>query len=177
MENLDSIIDGRGLPCWRPLSLLSGAHNWRGLVIRRFANQGLMRKRHCLFCALHALLGAPGIHAESCYYEFSGIIQSSKSYNSHHPVDSLKAVPSVTQKTYVFEIDFSKNTSTLENSAGAWKFFYSSLLGEGLMASEIGSVSTEVKRSFNVNATGMVLTLPADRQQFLARLRVTRTTP
>jgi hypothetical protein len=65
-------------------------------------------------------------------------------------VDSLKAVPSVTKKTYVFEIDFNKNTSTLENSAGAWKFFYSSLLGEGLMASEIGSISTEVKRSFNV---------------------------
>lgn len=103
-----------------------------------------------MFLTLHALLGAPGIHAESYFYEFSGIIRSSKSHNDQYPVDVLKAVPDVTKKTYVFEIAFNKETSTFENSAGAWKFFFSDLLGEGLMASEIGSVSPEVKRSFNV---------------------------
>lgn len=150
MEKQDSIINGQSLPCGRRPPLLSGARHWCGSLIHRFETKGLMRKRHRLIFTLFALLGAPGLHAESYYYEFSGIIQSSDSYDTHHPVDGLKAVPGVTQKTYVFEIDFNKNTSTFENSAGAWKYFYSDLLGEGLMASEIGSVAPEVHKSFNV---------------------------
>jgi hypothetical protein len=104
--------------------------------------------RFSLILASATLLLSSSLPAATQYYEFSGTILSSASYNLSYPVENLQASLGTTRVTYWFEVDFG-NAWTNSNAAGTWYNFYSDLLGEGLMVSEIGTSSTEVHNSFN----------------------------
>jgi len=75
----------------------------------------------------------------------------SSSTNSLYPVSSLGADLGVTQVTYSFEIDFGRGVSTSTNTAATWNYFYDDLIGEGLMASEIGSVYPEINQGYDAD--------------------------
>lgn len=100
---------------------------------------------------LVAMLLGPGIQAASSVYEFRGTILSSSSNNPIYPVGSLDATLGSTPVTYLFEVDFNRNVSTFQNSAGTWNYFYADFFGRGVMATEMGTIPAENDIGFDVN--------------------------
>ena len=110
-----------------------------------------MKAKSRLSLLLLALGLIPQADAAPQYFEFRGTITNSASYNLNVPTSSLKAVLGSTPVTYWFVVDFAQSWIT-SNTAGTWTNFYTDLLGQGLMESEIGATGDEVHSGFNWDA-------------------------
>lgn len=89
--------------------------------------------------------------AAAYLYEFKGTILSSDSFNPEYSESYLDGLLVVPQVTYLFEIDFDRDAFTQATSAGDYEYFYSRLIGDGVMETVLGSEASPVTLGFNAD--------------------------